>query len=87
MVGCAERAGVIVSLTRGTTAFRARIARSAYPDRLPVVADLVRAMALTPDVAMPDLRVDGGATASDLLVRFRPNLLGCAVPCTPARAG
>ena len=36
-------------------------------------------MARDADAALPDLRVDGGATANDLLMQFQADLLGCTV--------
>ena len=73
----ANAQGVIVGLTRGTT--RAHIARAALESIAFQSADLVRAMARDAHVALPDLRVDGGATANDLLMQFQADLLGCAV--------
>jgi len=73
----ANAQGVIVGLTRGTT--RAHIARAALESIAFQSADLVRAMARDAHAALPDLRVDGGATANDLLMQFQADLLGCPV--------
>ncbi|TXG80872.1 MAG: glycerol kinase GlpK [Rhodocyclaceae bacterium] len=73
----ANAQGVIVGLTRGTT--RAHIARAALESIAFQSADLVRAMARDARAELPDLRVDGGATANDLLMQFQADLLGCPV--------
>ncbi|MBK8337064.1 MAG: glycerol kinase GlpK [Sterolibacteriaceae bacterium] len=73
----ADAQGAIVGLTRGST--RAHIARAAVEAIAFQSADLVRAMARDANAALPDLRVDGGATANDLLMQFQADLLGCAV--------
>ena len=73
----ADAQGTIVGLTRGST--RAHIARAALEAIAFQSADLVRAMARDANTALPDLRVDGGATANDLLMQFQADLLGCPV--------
>ena len=73
----ADAQGTIVGLTRGST--RAHIARAALEAIAFQSADLVRAMARDANAALPDLRVDGGATANDLLMQFQADLLGCTV--------
>ncbi|HRC39414.1 MAG TPA: glycerol kinase GlpK, partial [Rubrivivax sp.] len=73
----ADAQGTIVGLTRGST--RAHIARAALEAIAFQSADLVRAMARDAHADLADLRVDGGATANDLLMQFQADLLGCAV--------
>ena len=69
--------GTIVGITRGTT--RAHIARAALDAIAFQCADLLTAM--QQDAAQPlvELRVDGGASANDLLMQFQADLLGVPV--------
>ena len=69
--------GTIVGLTRGTT--RAHIARAALEAIAFQSAELLEAM--QKDAAHPliELRVDGGATANNLLMQFQTDLLGVPV--------
>lgn len=69
--------GTIVGLTRGST--RAHIARAALESIAFQSADLVAAMERDAAMNLPDLRVDGGATANGLLMQFQADLLGCDV--------
>ena len=66
--------GLIVGLTRGTTA--AHIARAALEAIALSVADVVVAMERDAGAALPRLRVDGGATANDLLMQLQADVLG-----------
>lgn len=69
--------GAIVGLTRGTT--NAHIARAALEGMACSVCDLVTAMESDAGVAIPELRVDGGAAANDLLLQIQADLLGVPV--------
>ncbi len=72
--------GGIFGLTRGTTA--AHVARATLEGIAFQVADLYRAEADGAGVAPAEVRADGGAAASDLLLQFQADLLG--VPVTRA---
>jgi glycerol kinase len=69
--------GTIVGLSRGAT--RAHLARAALEAIAFQCAELLAAM--QQDAARPlrELRVDGGATANDLLMQFQADLLGVPV--------
>jgi glycerol kinase len=66
--------GLIVGITRGTTA--AHIARAALEAIALSVGDVVEAMERDAGRAPPRLRVDGGATANDLLMQVQADVLG-----------
>jgi glycerol kinase len=72
--------GGIFGLTRGTTA--AHVARATLEGIAFQVADLYQAEADGAGVAPAEVRADGGAAASDLLLQFQADLLG--VPVTRA---
>src|SRR6187551_626288 len=69
--------GTIVGITRGTTA--GHLARAAVESIAYQSADLLDAMRA--DAAQPplELRVDGGASGSELLMQFQADLLGIPV--------
>jgi glycerol kinase len=69
--------GAIFGMTRGTRA--AHIARATLDGIAFQVADVLDAMESDLGVAIEGLRVDGGASASDLLMQIQADLLGCAV--------
>jgi glycerol kinase len=69
--------GALVGITRGTTA--AHIARAALESIAYQVADLSEAMQSDTGVALPELRVDGGAARNNLLMQFQADLLGVPV--------
>ena len=69
--------GAIIGITRGTT--DAHIARAALEGIAYQVADLVAAMQDDAGGAIPELRVDGGAAANDLLMQFQADILGIPV--------
>ena len=69
--------GTIIGLTRGSTA--AHIARAALESIAFQTGDLVGAMEEDARVGLAELRVDGGATANDLLMQFQADLLGVPV--------
>ncbi|HEY9559639.1 MAG TPA: glycerol kinase GlpK [Anseongella sp.] len=65
--------GTMVGLTRGTTA--AHIARAALESIAYQTLDVLKAMEADSGLAIPELRVDGGATANNLLMQFQADLL------------
>jgi len=73
----AHARGAIVGLTRGTTA--AHLARAALESIAYQSADLMTAMQADARTTPPALRVDGGATANDLLMQFQADILGVPV--------
>jgi glycerol kinase len=73
----ARARGAIVGLTRGAT--RAHLARATLEAIAFQSAELIEAMAADSAIALTELRVDGGATASNLLMQMQANLLGVPV--------
>jgi len=69
--------GILVGLTRGTTS--GHLARAALEAIAYQVADLTDAMQADTGVALPELRVDGGAAANDMLMQFQADILGVPV--------
>jgi glycerol kinase len=69
--------GAIFGLTRGAT--RAHLARAALESIAFQSADVLAAMQKDADIALTELRVDGGAAANDLLMQFQADLLGVPV--------
>jgi glycerol kinase len=69
--------GTIVGITRGTT--RAHLARATLEAIAFQSAELIEAMAADSGIALKELRVDGGATASNLLMQVQADLLGVPV--------
>ena len=69
--------GTVVGLTRGSTA--GHIARAALEAIAYQVADLLGAMRQDAELDIPELRVDGGASANDLLMQFQADILGIPV--------
>jgi glycerol kinase len=69
--------GTLLGLTRGST--RAHLARAALEAMAYSTHDVVRAMQGDAGVSLPDLRVDGGATANDWLMQFQADVLGVPV--------
>jgi len=69
--------GTIVGITRGTTS--AHIARATLESIAFQSAELIDAMADDSGIALTELRVDGGATASNLLMQIQADLLGVPV--------
>jgi glycerol kinase len=65
--------GTITGLTRGTTA--GHIARAALEGIAFQVADVLEVMEKDSGIAVPELRVDGGASANNLLMQFQADLL------------
>jgi glycerol kinase len=66
--------GTIIGITRGTT--RAHIARATLEAIAFQTRDVVEAMERESGVAMPELRVDGGAARNDLLMQIQADILG-----------
>jgi len=69
--------GSIFGITRATTA--AHFARAALESIAFQVADLADAMQRDAGVALPELRVDGGAAINDSLLQFQADILGIPV--------
>jgi glycerol kinase len=69
--------GTIVGITRGAT--KAHLARATLEAIAFQSAELIEAMAADSGIALTELRVDGGATASNLLMQIQANLLGVPV--------
>ena len=65
--------GTIVGLTRGST--RAHIARAVLDSIAFQVTDLVRAMEQDAPCPLTELRVDGGASVSDIMMQTQADLL------------
>jgi glycerol kinase len=69
--------GLIIGLTSGTT--RAHMARAALESMAYQTKDIIEAMAADSGQYATRLRVDGGASASDLLMQFQADILGIPV--------
>jgi glycerol kinase len=69
--------GTIVGLTRGTT--KAHIARAALEGIALQVMDVLKAMEADAGIKLRELRVDGGASANDLLMQLQADLLNVPV--------
>jgi len=73
----AHARGLVIGITRGTT--RAHLARATLEAIAFQSAELIEAMAADSAIALTELRVDGGATASGLLMQIQADLLGVPV--------
>ena len=69
--------GTMVGLTRGTT--KAHIARAALEGIVLQVMDVLKAMEADAGIKLRELRVDGGASANDLLMQLQADLLNVPV--------
>jgi glycerol kinase len=69
--------GTIVGITRGTT--DCHIARAALESIAYQTMDLLKAMEADSGISIKELRVDGGATANNLLMQFQSDLLQTSV--------
>jgi len=69
--------GTLIGLTRGVG--RAHIARAVLEAIAFQVTDLINAMRSDADLAPGILRVDGGASVSDVMMAFQADLLGIPV--------
>jgi glycerol kinase len=72
-----EARGTVTGLTRGTT--RAHLVRAALEAMAYSSAELLSTMASAEHLAVPTLRVDGGAAANDWLMQFQADVLGIPV--------
>ncbi|MFT4153819.1 glycerol kinase GlpK [Parafilimonas sp.] len=69
--------GTIIGITRGTTS--AHIARAALESIAYQTMDVIKAMQADAGIEVKELRVDGGATANNLLMQFQSDILGTKV--------
>jgi glycerol kinase len=69
--------GTMVGLTRGSTA--GHIARAALESIAYQTMDVLKAMEADSGISIKELRVDGGATANDLLMQFQSDILNTKV--------
>ncbi len=69
--------GLIIGIERGTTG--GHIARATLESMSFQTRDVVEAMEKDSGVKLKELRVDGGATASDLAMQFQADILGTKV--------
>lgn len=69
--------GTIFGMTRGTT--DAHIARAALESIAFQTMEVLKAMEADSGLSIAELRVDGGATANDLLMQFQSDILGTRV--------
>jgi glycerol kinase len=72
-----EARGLVTGITRGTT--RAHIARAALEAIALQTVELVQAMSDDSGRILTSLRVDGGATANNLLMQIQADLLGVPI--------
>ena len=73
--------GTIVGLTRGST--KAHLSRAALEAIVLQVRDVLTAMEADAGIKLKELRVDGGASANDLLMQLQADLL--SVPVVPPK--
>lgn len=69
--------GAIFGLTRGTN--KSHFIRAALDSLAYQTKDVLGAMEVDSNIALRSLKVDGGATANDLLMQFQADLLGVPV--------
>ena len=69
--------GTIVGLTRGSNS--SHIARAALESIAYQTMDVLKAMEADSGISIKELRVDGGATANDLLMQFQSDILNTKV--------
>ncbi len=69
--------GTMVGITRGTT--RAHVARAVLESIAYQVTDLASAMQEDSGFALTDLKVDGGASVSNVLMQFQADMVGCRI--------
>ena len=69
--------GALVGLTRGFT--RAHFARAALEAIAYQVADLAEAIQADTGLTLTDLKADGGASVSDVLMQFQADILNCSI--------
>ncbi|MGA7157495.1 MAG: glycerol kinase GlpK [Acidobacteriaceae bacterium] len=73
----ADARGLIIGLTRGSS--RAHIAYATLQGIALQVTGILTAMQADSGIAIPELRVDGGASANQLLLQMQADLLGVTV--------
>ena len=69
--------GCVVGLTRGVN--RAHVARSVLEAIAYQVTDLLEAMKSDSDIEFTELRVDGGASVSDIMMQIQADMIRCNV--------
>ncbi len=69
--------GMIIGLTRGTT--KAHICRAALEAIAFQVEDALRCMQEDSSIRLPSIKVDGGASVSDLLLQFQADMLNTSI--------
>jgi glycerol kinase len=69
--------GTIIGLTRNTTV--SHVARAALDSMAYQTRDVLEAMQLDAGLKLHHLKVDGGASANNLLLQFQADVLGVAV--------
>lgn len=69
--------GTITGITRGTN--KSHMARAALESIAYQTMDVLNAMQADAGTPISELRVDGGATANNLLMQFQADLLNCKV--------
>ena len=69
--------GTITGITRGTN--KSHMARAALESIAYQTMDVLNAMQADAGTPIAELRVDGGATANNLLMQFQADLLNCKV--------
>ena len=69
--------GALLGMTRGTS--KAHIARAALEGIALQVTDVLESMQADSGVSLSELRVDGGASANNMLMQLQANLLGVQV--------
>ena len=69
--------GIIVGMTRGTSA--AHIARASLESIAYQTMEVLKAMEADSGISIKELRVDGGATANNLLMQFQADVLNTKV--------
>ena len=72
-----EARGTITGITRGTN--KSHMARAALESIAYQTMDVLNAMQADAGTPISELRVDGGATANNLLMQFQADLLNCKV--------
>ena len=72
-----EARGTVSGITRGTAA--AHIARATLEAIAFQTRDVIDAMEADSGISLGELRVDGGASANDLLMQIQSDVLGCPV--------
>jgi len=69
--------GTLVGMTRGSTS--AHIARAALDSIAYQTLEVLQAMKIDSNIDIQELRVDGGATANNLLMQFQADIIGAQV--------